>query len=119
MWKQPADKRAEYEQYRLLPLLEENFQPITYEKNPLLYILVVADTLEPVKAYTQNDPNLNIEEIIDAIDIEYIPASRSLIISSTCREIDIAILHRKAQSLAEWTSVHCSPLTNSRFTLIL
>lgn len=119
VWKQPADKRAEYEQYRLFPLLEENFQPITYEENPLLYILVVADTLEPVKAYTQNDPTLNIEEIIDAIDIKYIPASRSLIISSTSREIDIAILHRKAQSLTEWTSVHCSPLTNSRFTLIL
>lgn len=122
VWKQPADKRREYEQYCLTPLLEENFRIITYDENPLLYILSVSDTLEPVKAYTPRDRNLctqEIQNIIDAIDIEYIPASRSFIISSRSSNIDISVLYQKAQSLSEWTSVSCSLLNNNRFRLIL
>lgn len=119
IWKQPPTKRAEYERYCLTPLLEENFRYISYENNPLLYILVVTDTLEPLKAYQQVNCNLRTEEIIDAIDIEYTPASRLLTISSNSGNIDIAVLHRKAESLTEWTSARCSPLVNNSFSLVL
>ena len=119
VWKQPSSKRAEYEQYQLCSLFEENFQSITYELNPLLFILVVADTLEPIKVYRQKNSSLPVEEIIAAIDIAYIPASRELIFSSISSNIDIAILHHQAQSLTDWTSVSCSPLRNNSFTLAL
>lgn len=119
IWKQPADKREEYERYGLTQLLGENFRYISYENNPLLYILVIADTLEPLKAYQQANPNLRTEEIVDAIDIEYTPASRLLTFSSNSNKIDISILHSKAKSLAEWTTAICSPLENKSFHLTL
>lgn len=119
IWKQPNDKREEYERYGLTQLLGEHFRNISYESNPLLYILVVADTLEPLKIYQQANPNLRAEEIIDAIDIEYAPASRSLTISSNSSKIDISLMHSKADSLAEWTTAICSPLENSHFDITL
>lgn len=119
IWKQPNNKREEYERYGLTQLLGENFRNISYENNPLLYILVVADSLEPLKIYQQANPNLRAEEIIDAIDIEYTPASRSLTISSNSSKIDISIIHSKAKGLAEWTTAICSPLENNHFELTL
>ena len=119
IYKQPSDKRAEYKRYGLTQLLEENFRYISYENNPLLYILVIADTLEPLKIYHRAIPDLRTEEIIDAIDIQYAPASRSLTFSSSSSKIDISILYRKAESLAEWTTAICSPLENNGFMLTL
>ena len=103
IWKQGSDNRSVFERYALDQLFEENFRPISFEINPILYILVVADTLEPLKAYTQHDCDLRIEEIIDAIEIEYTPASRSLTIASNSDNVDIAVLYRKAKGLEEWT----------------
>lgn len=119
IWKQGPNMRTVYEHYALTQLLEENFRPISFENNPLLYILVVADTLEPLKAYTQHNCDLSIEEIIDAIEVEYLPASRSLTLSSNSSNVDIAVLHGKAMELQDWTAVECSPLTDNSFQLRL
>lgn len=119
IWKQGPNMRTVYEHYALTQLLEENFRPISFESNPLLYILVVADTLEPLKAYTQHNGDLRIEEIIDAIEIEYMPASRSLTIASNSNIVDIAVLYRKAKGLEEWTTVRCGALNRTGFSIHL
>ena len=119
IWKQGPNNRSVFERYALTQLLEENFRPISYDNNPLLYILVVADTLEPLKAYTQHNCDLRIEEIIDAIEIEYMPASRSLTIASNSNTVDIAVLHRKAKGLEEWTAVRCGALNRTGFSIHL
>lgn len=119
IWKQGPNMRTVYEHYALTQLLEENFRPISFENNPLLYILVVADTLEPLKAYTQHNGDLRIEEIIDAIEIEYMPASRSLTIASNSNTVDIAVLYRKAKGLEEWTTVRCGALNRTGFSIHL
>ncbi|WP_221935879.1 hypothetical protein, partial [Klebsiella pneumoniae] len=67
----------------MIDLLEENFKTISFESNPLLYILAISDTLEPIKAYQQRNANLSAQVIADAIDIEYIPGTRQLRFSST------------------------------------
>lgn len=105
--------------YSSEPLLHENFQTITYEDNPLLYILVVADSLDPVKVYSQANNLLQTDQIIEAIDIEYTPASRVLSFSSRSSDVDITILHNKAKGLEEWTAARCSGLENSHFKLTL
>ena len=97
----------------------ENFQPITYDENPLLYILAVADSLDPVKLYSRGNKPLETDQIIEAIDIEYIPASRVLSFSSQSSDVNIAILYDKAKKLEEWTSARCSALENNRFKLTL
>ena len=119
IWKQPSAKRAEYEYYGLTQLLEENFRPISFENNPLLYILVVADTLEPLKVYQKANPDLSTEDIIDAIEFEYKPASKSIKISSHTNRVDISILYHKAKGLEEWCAVKCSPTVDNSFDLVL
>lgn len=117
IFKQAPDTRDLYEEYRLDDLFEENFKTITFESNPLLYILAVSDTLEPIKTYQQRNNNLSAQVIAEAIDIEYIPGTRLLRFSSNSTAVNINILHQKAKGLTEWTSAECSELANNSFTL--
>lgn len=117
IFKQSTGARELYEKYLLIDLFEENFKIITFESNPLLYILAIADTLEPIKAYQQCNTNLTAQVIANAIDIEYIPGTHQLRFSSNSSEVDIRILHQKALGLTDWTSANCSTLKNGSFTL--
>ncbi len=117
IFKQSTGARELYEEYLLIDLFEENFKTITFESNPLLYILATSDTLEPIKAYQQRNTNLTAQVIVNAIDIEYIPGTRQLRFSSNSNEVDIRILHQKALGLTDWTSANCSTLKNGSFTL--
>lgn len=117
IFKQSTESRSFYEKYLLFELLEENFKNITYESNPLLYILAVSDTIEPIKVYQQNNKSLSAQEIAEAINVEYIPGTRSLSLGSNSKSIDINLLYQKAKGLMDWTSVRCSELTNESFTL--
>ncbi|MBE6007760.1 MAG: hypothetical protein E7235_01015 [Lachnospiraceae bacterium] len=117
IFKQNPDTRQFYELYQLDDLLEENFKTITYESNPLLYILAISDTIEPIKIYKQHNSNLSEKTITEAIEIEYTPGTRSLKFSSNSANIDINILYQKAISLTEWTSAKCSNLEKNSFTL--
>ena len=54
------DKRQEYINYGLQPLLPENFKKISFEKNPLLFLLCLADTLEPYKRFESVNENIEI-----------------------------------------------------------
>lgn len=56
-----------YEEYELQELLPANFVKISYSKNPLLFILCVADTLEPTKKFRNIDPS----ELMQNIEIDY------------------------------------------------
>lgn len=116
---QPLDEPDPYETYLLNALYRENFQPISYDENPLLYILSIADSLDPVKLYSHERNPLEIGQIIEAIDIEYTPASRVLSFSSLSRNVDITILYNKAKELEDWTSARCSALENNCFRLTL
>lgn len=117
IFKQSAETRDLYEKYKLFDLLEENFKKISYESNPLLYILGVSDTIEPIKVYQKHNKSLSAQVIADAINIEYIPGTRSLSFSSVSKIIDISLLYQNAKGLMDWTSAECSELTNGSFTL--
>ena len=54
IWKAPASMRGKYKEYLLDKALDEKYVPISFNSNPLLYILVVADTLEPTKIYKKH-----------------------------------------------------------------
>lgn len=119
IFKQSTATRELYEKYLLIDLFEENFKTITFTSNPLLYILAISDTLEPIKVYQQCNANLTAQVIANAIDIEYIPGSHKLSFSSNSNEVDITVLHKKAMGLMDWTNAICSDLKNDAFTLIL
>lgn len=56
-----------YEEYDLQELLPANFVKISYSKNPLLFILCVADTLEPTKKFR----NIKPRELMQNIELDY------------------------------------------------
>lgn len=58
---------AKYMDYSLNCLLPDEFEPISYKDNPLLFILCVADTIEPSKRFT----NYHNENVLNLISIEY------------------------------------------------
>ena len=116
IFKQQIDKRELYEAYELEALYSENFKKISFEDNPLLYILAVTDSIEPTKIYRCD---ASVQSIINAIDIEYIPASREIKISCLSGDIDIQKIYSKAKELEDWTSVDCSVRHNSSFSLRL
>lgn len=117
IFKQSAETRDLYEKYKLFDLLEENFKKISYESNPLLYILGVSDTIEPIKVYQKHNKSLSAQVIADAINIEYISGTRSLSFSSVSKIIDISLLYQKAKGSMDWTPAECSEFTNGSFIL--
>lgn len=119
IFKQSPNTRTVYEEYQLIDLMEDNYKIITFESNPLLYILAVSDALEPIKTYQQCNANLSPQDIADAIDIEYIPGTHQLQVSSNSKTVDIAVLYNKATGLMDWTSAKCSNLENNSFTLTI
>ena len=59
--------KRKYIEYSLDCLLEEQYKRISYKDDPLLFILCVADTLEPSKRFIK----YNSETILRLIDIDY------------------------------------------------
>lgn len=58
---------VKYMEYSLNSLLPDKFEPISYADNPLLFILCVADTIEPSKRFT----NYHNEDVLNLISIDY------------------------------------------------
>lgn len=115
IWKQSDNTRELYERYLLKDLFAENYKIINFDKNPILYILAIADSLEPTKIYKDIPPL----RVVEAIDIDYQPESRVLKISSCSKDVDIRIMYKKAKDLEDWTSVRCSDLINGKFSLYI
>ena len=103
IWKQPENMRQKYEEYQLTELFQEHFKPISYQDNPILFILAVTDTLEPLKVYIE----IESEIVINALNIEYLPGSDSLFLSSASYDVPISRLYQKAKELETWTTVKC------------
>lgn len=115
MWKQQEDQRTAYERHLLDDLLSENYRNIAYEENPLLYILVITDTLEPLKVY-RSFPS---EQVINAICAEYVPGSHKVTFSSNSKDIPLELLYEKAKGLENWTSVVCSEMRDDGFSIFI
>lgn len=69
-------KQEEYEDYGLECLFKENFRKISYQDDPLLFILCVADTIEPTKRFD----DLEAHDILDYISINYSVKSNKLFV---------------------------------------
>ena len=115
LWRQSDDTRALYARYHLSPALGDQFKTVTDADDPLLYLLAIADTLEPTKIYGNIDP----KTVARSIRIAYRPGGRALTFSSDRPTVDIHTLHEKAQGLESWTSARCSELCGGAFTLHL
>lgn len=67
MYKADDGSIDKYIYYSLNCLLPDEFKPISYKDNPLLFILCVVDTIEPSKKFS----NYRNEDVLNLISIEY------------------------------------------------
>lgn len=99
--------KAKYRDYSLECLLSDKFKRISYKDNPLLFILCVADTIEPGKKFR----NYRNEEVLNLISIEYSVSDNSLYVvvdkelydSDAGREYVLGI-----EQLEEWCDIRTS-----------
>ncbi|MGN0412615.1 MAG: hypothetical protein ACI4FV_06210 [Lachnospiraceae bacterium] len=99
-----SKKCEEYMEYSLDCLLPDNFQRISYHDNPLLFILCVADTIEPSKRFT----NYCKVDILKLISIDYNAKDKLLYV-----ELDESLYYSEAgreyisniKGLEEWCDI--------------
>ena len=118
IWKANESNQNEaYERYSLYELIAENYKIITFQNNPLLYILAIADTLEPTKIYKALP--ISHDDICSAIEVNYRPGEHEITFFSNSLKVDIGELYKKAKGLEAWTSVRCSNLNDGKFTITI
>lgn len=102
-----------YADYHLNALMPNRFEPISYRDNPLLFILCIADTIEPSKKF----PDCNNEKLLKLISIDYDVNTNSL-----CVELDESLYHSRAgqeyvtniEQLRDWCDI-VTTVTSKRF----
>lgn len=115
IWKSDSCSKSKYLDYGL-EKLTDNFEKITYKKNPILYILSIIDTIEPFKIYNQTTSADNDAKAIAAwkvIDLSF--DNNVVTIKSHCKSL-YGKLCEKAHSLTEWVDVEITDIcikTNS------
>jgi len=103
-------QRDKYMKYGLENLLQENFIKISYEDNPLLFVLCVADTIEPSKRF----PSYGNEEILELLSIGF-DKSRNLLYVEIDEELfnsDEGIRYISGiEELEEWCDINVNVQT--------
>ncbi|MBX4270332.1 hypothetical protein [Clostridium estertheticum] len=77
IWKAPEDSVGLYEKYQLESLTGENFKIVSYNDNPLLFVLCLADSIEPTKKIN----NVSETEVLENIEFEYCTEANKLKVS--------------------------------------
>ena len=104
IWKADLKEEAKYQEYGLSKLVGSNFQKIKFQKNLVLFILAVIDTIEPYKIY--GDSLLMGKDafrIWKSIDLSF--QNNVLTISSRYKCRPIEKMYHKAKSLMSWADI--------------
>jgi len=108
--------RILYVKYRLDYLL--NFPPVTSTQFPLLYILGIVDTIDPVKIFTDDNPKLDVKEILNSILISFKPKG-IYFKNAPNSKLDFSLFTKKAISLKDWLAVEIIVTKNTlRITML-
>lgn len=102
IWPANADMSELYQKYGLEELTYSQFRPITFARNPVLYILAIADTIEPIKIYSGDYQGKEID-IWKGIDITF--STTYLIIKIYDDRLQFNKMVRKVNGLENWISV--------------
>lgn len=96
----PNDETAcDYIKFGMKELIDE--KPISLTKSPLLFLLGVVDTIDPVKAYTEK---YNVEDIIESLQLDFFE-DKFIIENKIDSILDFNEIIKKSENLREWLSV--------------
>lgn len=102
MWPANADTIEIYRKYHLDELIYPKFKRISFKDNPILFILAIADTIEPIKLYSST-MGISEEEIWQGIDAIFSRKSVTMKISDD--RLSFERLLGKMEGLDNWIDV--------------
>lgn len=106
----PNDKTAcAYIKFGMKSLV--NFKPITSKKSPLLYLLSIVDTIDPIKLYT-NAFNDNDNDILENLLFDF-KNDKIIIQNKHNSKLDFSKLLKKADGFEGWLDVEVEKDENS------
>jgi len=106
IWKAKPIDVDKYIEYGLDKLLSENFEKISIKKNPMLYILSVADVLEPCKLFKgifPNSPEADLWKAWDCFDFKFIEKSK--IELSVLEPAKFEKVYEQVKELETWVEI--------------
>ena len=92
---------SRYKKYKLDDLIED-FKPIKFKEFPLLYILGIVDTIDPMKTYMRDGISPNV--ILESIDLEF-DGNRVTFRNGTKSVLDFTKMTKNADGLKGWLNV--------------
>lgn len=94
-----------YKKCGLEQLIPPHAQPISFDTNPLLFILALADTLEPIKTCCDPKYELNIEPIEVLNNIECVFNQKHILLQFKNNEL-FKIMKDKLDGLENWLNIN-------------
>lgn len=94
-----------YKKCGLEQLIPPHAQPISFDINPLLFILALADTLEPIKTCCDPKYELNIEPIEVLNNIECVFNQKHILLQFKNNEL-FKIMKDKLDGLENWLNIN-------------
>ena len=86
-------------------MIPPHAQPISFDINPLLFILALADTLEPIKTCCDPKYELNIEPIEVLNNIECVFNQKHILLQFKNNEL-FKIMKDKLDGLENWLNIN-------------
>jgi len=104
VWKADEASENKYVEYGLKRLVGGNFEKISFQKNPLLFILTVVDTLEPYKVYGRpSERGKDAARVWRSINVTFHDGRLMMRSRYKCRPIHW--LYEKAKELKAWVDI--------------
>lgn len=111
----PASKEETYETYQkcgLDELVGSKFKKIAFNENPMLFILAIADTIEPIKLYFTEKKGISETDIWKGIDLLFEKDRVTIKVLDT--RLSFESLERKVNGLDNWLDVTWSSHEDDR-----
>lgn len=103
VWKADTPADAEYMECGLSALVGEHFKKISFQENPLLFILAIVDTIETYKLYGSRSSKQNAIRIWKSFDISF--TDNALTVSARYKCRPIRKIYESAQRLKSWVDI--------------
>ena len=114
MWCANDENNEEYKKCKLNELTLENYKLIKFKDDPILFILALVDTIEPIKLYHNSE--LSVKEIWKGIKCHI--SSTRLVYRIDDFKMDFSLIAKKVIDLNKWLDVQVQIDTNKRQIVI-
>jgi len=118
VWKADSKNREKYIEYGLDELLPENFEKISIKKNPMLYILCIADVLEPCKLFKKffpDVPDIDLWRAWDYFEFNFIEKSKIELV--VLEPINFEEVYKEVKKLKAWIEIKCRKTGENKITI--